>query len=318
MGELKNTFSWSFSASKDFETCPRRRYLAKYRMWNGWNAQAEAESQAAYRLTKMDSRHTVKGVAVEDAVMWVLQRHQAGQTVTMDEAYETIARPLLNGAWQDSKHQRWKQNAKKFTCLHEHYYPQFLPESQAEWPKRVAMDVKTCISNFITAVLPRIKDVRPDQEIPIRTVKMGDPESFEFDGVKVYAIPDYVYRDGDTLHIIDWKSGRPMESHASQIAVYGLWAGVQHGIPPRQIETHLEYLMSGQTASARLGDEDVAEISQLIRSSVADMTEYLENADRERNVPVSKDEWDMAADMSVCSRCNFYELCEPELKELGL
>ena len=110
---------------------------------------------------------------------------------------------------------------------------------------------------------------------------MGDPESFQFDGIKVYAIPDYVYRVGDTLHIHDWKAGRPHDGHASQVAVYGLWAGVQHGVRPEDIETHLEYLMTGQTASARLREEDVTEISQFIRSSAADMGEYLQNADRD-------------------------------------
>ena len=318
MGELKNTFSWSFSAAKDFETCPRKRYWSKYRMWNGWNADADPECRAAYRLNKMSSRHTLKGVAVEDSIMWVLRRRQMGQEVTMNDAYEQIARPLLNGAWQDSRQQRWKQNAKKFTCLHEHYYPQFLPDSQQDWPKRIALEVKQCITNFIDQVLPRLMDIRADQEVPVCTVQMGDPESFEFDGIKVYAIPDYVYRDGDLLHIHDWKAGRPMDSHASQLAVYGLWAGIRHGVRPENIETHLEYLMTGQTASARLREEDVAEISQHIRSTAADMAEYLENADREANVPVGREEWDMAAERSVCSRCNFYELCAPELAELGL
>ena len=47
MAELINTFSWSISARADFEECPRRRYLAKYAMWGGWNADAPELARAA-------------------------------------------------------------------------------------------------------------------------------------------------------------------------------------------------------------------------------------------------------------------------------
>lgn len=319
MPPLKNTFSWSYSAASDFETCRRKRYWAKYRMWGGWGKNADSESRTAYRLCKMESRHTIKGVAVEDSIMWMLKQHQGGRSVTIEEAYEEIARPYLNRCWLESKKGNWREQPKQFVCLHEHYYPQFLHPDDADWPKAVAAEVKTCIENFHQQVLPRLRNVRPDQEVPVRTVSLGgDPESFEFEGIKVYAIPDYVHRDGETWHIHDWKSGRSTAGHSTQIAIYGLWAGVQHGVPPERIETHLEYLFPGQTASARLTQEDLDAVSQLIRDSVADMEDYLEEGDRKRNIPVGKDEWDMVAEASICRRCNFYELCRKELDELSV
>ena len=74
MAELKNTFSWSFSAGSDFDDCRRRRYWNKYGMWGGWGRNAPAESQLAYRLNKMNNRYSLQGQAAEEAVMWVLAR----------------------------------------------------------------------------------------------------------------------------------------------------------------------------------------------------------------------------------------------------
>ena len=58
---------------------------------------------------------------------------------------------------------------------------------------------------------------------------------------------------------------------------------------------------------------DLDETIQSIGESVGEMTEYLQGFDRDRNVPVSKEEWDLALDPKSCVRCPFYELCAPEL-----
>ena len=84
MAELKNTFSWSFSASSDFEDCRRKRYWAKYAMWGGWERNAEPLQKAAYRLTKMDSRFSLRGQAAEEAVLYALRETQRGNAVTVD------------------------------------------------------------------------------------------------------------------------------------------------------------------------------------------------------------------------------------------
>ena len=96
MADLINTFSWSISARADFEECPRRRYLAKYAMWGGWKADAPDLARAAYRLGKMENRFTLQGNAVERAVMWAFRQAQAGQSVTVAQAYETAVKPYLN------------------------------------------------------------------------------------------------------------------------------------------------------------------------------------------------------------------------------
>jgi len=102
MAKLKNTFSWSFSAAADFDECRRRRYWSKYGMWGGWERGADAVTQQAYRLNKMTNRWGLMGQAAENAIMWVLKQHQQGKTVTVDDAWKTIARPFMTKKWTES------------------------------------------------------------------------------------------------------------------------------------------------------------------------------------------------------------------------
>lgn len=46
------------------------------------------------------------------------------------------------------------------------------------------------------------------------------------------------------------------------------------------------------------------------------MTEYLVDFDRTKNEALPQDEWELAAEPNICSYCNFYELCKPELDTL--
>ena len=112
MAELKNTFSWSFSASQDFEECRRKRYWSKYAMWNGWSNKATKLQKTAYRLNKMQNRYALMGQAVEDAAMWILREKQDGRDAGVDEAYEKIARPFLNRCWKESKGGQWRTSPR--------------------------------------------------------------------------------------------------------------------------------------------------------------------------------------------------------------
>lgn len=311
MAKLKNTFSWSFSSASDFEECRRKRYWSKYGMWGGWERNATEVQRKAYQLNKMDNRFSLQGNAVEETIMWVLRQAQAGQDVTADQAYEQVARPYLNRRWKESKDRQWAKSPKQYCCLREHYYGDGGGPADKEWTARVIEITRQCIAHFIERVLPRLAHVRVDQEVAIST--QGDPESFAFEGTKVYAIPDYVYRADDQWHIHDWKSGRAKPEHKMQLALYGLWANVKHGVAPESIFIYLEYLQEGVMAYEQVTPGILDEARDYIRTSVIDMTDYLVDADTSRNEAVSKDEWELAADPRSCRFCNFYELCADEL-----
>jgi hypothetical protein len=319
MAELRNNFSWSISAREDFAECRRRRYWAKYAMWNGWKENASPVQRSAYRLSKMENRFTLLGNAVELGVNWLIRAQQDGRAATAEEAYEAAARSFLNRCWSESMKGLWKDSPKKFCCLHEHYYSGLgkemeKKEKEKEMTSGMIVRIKLCLSNFIAKVLSGLAPVKKEQEIAINTVATGDPESFDYEGIKIYAIPDYAYLKDGKMHIHDWKSGGARAAHKDQMAVYGFWAAVKHKIAPEKVNIHLEYLNSGVTDSQELTNENLIRAQELIRDSVAEMAEYLAEGDLRRNEALPKEDWEMSADMNICRRCNFYELCRPELE----
>ena len=313
MGKLENVFSWSFSAAHDFEECRRKRYWSKYGSWGGWDKQAPPEQRKAYQLNKMDNIYSLQGTAAESAVMWVLREHQRGVSVTVEQAYEAIAKPMLNRCWMESKKGDWQANPKQFCCLREHYYKVWDAQREKERTEAVVKHTKMCIANFIERVLPRLASIRREDEIEVTHSDRGDPESFVFNGVKIYAIPDFVYRAGDMVNIHDWKAGKVKESHQWQLALYGLWAHVKHGVAPEKVCCYVEYLATGQVAPFAFNAQKMDEVITQIGESVADMSGYLEDEDRARNEALPKEDWELCGDESVCRNCNFYELCAPEL-----
>lgn len=319
MAELKNTFSWSYSAAADFDICRRRRYWSKYGKWGGWNSQASPKQRKAYQLDKMDNLYSLLGQAVERSVMHVLRRRQQGLTVTAEQAYDEVARPFLNGAWLDSVKRRWEQNPKRYRCLREHYYQQLTAEQSKTLTADMSKRVRTCTESFIRIVLPRIEQVTRDMEIPVDTPDTpGDSEHFMLNDIKVYAIPDYVYRLDGHVRIHDWKSGRTREGHLEQLLVYALWAHEKHGAAPEDIDIYVEYLKDGEVHVGAVTESDMETILLRIGQSVADMSEYLVDADREKNVPLPEEEWELTLDAANCLHCNFLELCTPELRSMGL
>lgn len=314
MGELKNTFSWSFSAAEDFEQCRRRRYWSKYGMWGGWARTATAEQKLAYRLSKMDNRWGLMGQAAENAIMWVLKQHQQGVSVDSKTAWEKIARPFLTQKWNESNEGNWRSSPKRFCCLREHYYKTMEDENAAK--RQVAAQVQNCIDNFIDKVLPRIRSIAPAQEFQIAVPELGgDVEHFFYEDVKIYSIPDYAYKIGDQVHIHDWKAGKiKAEQHKLQLSLYALWAIVKHGASLDNIFLYVEYLNEGQVLPFQLTQEELDETKALMSDSVGEMTEYLVDCDRNKNEPLPKEEWELALDPINCSECNFYELCRPELE----
>lgn len=324
--KLVNTFNWSHSAAGDFDQCPRRRYWAKYEAWEGWDRHAAPRKKAAYRLNKMDWLATILGKAVEMGVVDLLARHRAGRALDVEACYLDTVAPYLNTCWQQSKKKLWNNDAKRNCCLFEHYYQTPTPEQEKTWTQGMKMRAHECLQHFVDDILPLIAEVSAEQEISIRTPDAGgDCEHFmlrELPGfvlqqpLKIYAIPDFAYRLGDELHIRDWKSGGMHEGYADQLRIYGLWACEVHGMDPANVFLHIDYLKTGESHPVAYSETDRLRTLEHIVASVSGMAGYLEDENLVRNEAVPCEEWDLAADPDVCSRCKFYELCKDELQQL--
>jgi hypothetical protein len=317
MGDLKNTFSWSFSAREDFDECRRRRFWAKYAMWGGWDAGATPLQRKAYQLAKMHNRFSLLGNAVEHTIRKAIRHAQQEEMLTADTLYQKYTRDYLNAAWKQSRDGLWQTNPKKYICLFEHYYgTDATEEQQKEWIAFIARQCRLCVENFIETVLPRLAGIRQDDEVSIAHVGSGgDPESFVLEGHKIYAIPDYVYRRGDDWFIHDWKAGKQKPHHRDQMLLYALWARTQHKVDPDHLTLLLEYLSLKDSVKIEVSPDLLDQTVETIQSSISEMADYVVDGDLKRNVPIPQEDWDLAADPMTCRLCNFYELCKPEIDE---
>ena len=316
MAELKNKFTWSFSSSNDFEQCRRRHYWKKYGSWDGWNKSSDPDKQKAYLLSKMQNRWSLIGVVAEQSIMWMLKQHQSKNFVNHNDVWNEISRPLLTQKWNESKEGRWNENPKRFCLLSEHYYEKDIDEIAIK--KQIANQVKNCILNFEKSFLPRFSSVEDIQEIKILTPETpGDIEHFIFEGVKIYSIPDYAYRINNDIHIHDWKAGKvKTKEHRAQLSLYALWAIEKYNYNLENIFLYIEYLNEPKVDPFQISKNELNLVKAKMEESVAEMTEYLVDFDREKNVPLPKDEWEITADRSNCRFCNFKELCVDEFENM--
>lgn len=314
MAGLKNIFTWSISTGNDFELCRRRHYWKKYGSWNGWDKSSSDEAKKAYLLKNMQNRWSLIGVVAEKSIMWMLKQHQSKNRVSHDDVWNKIARPELTQKWNESKEGKWNISPKKYCLLSEHYYEKEIDEISIK--KQIAKQVKNCILNFEKVILPRLSSIDEIQEIKILTTEMsGDVEHFLYEGVKIYAIPDYAYKIDDKIHIHDWKAGKvKTKEHRSQLSLYALWAIEKYNYSLENIFLYIEYLNEPKVDPFQISEKDLDEVKLKLEESVGEMTEYLVNFDREKNEPLPKEEWELTADRTNCHFCNFKELCKDEFE----
>jgi len=314
MSELKNTFSWSFSQEQDFKECKRKQFFSRYGMWGGWDSGASSEKRSAYRLKQMKNKWSLIGDAVETAVLEVLERRRVGSPFSAETAMQT-AMSLLRSAWKEHTSEKWRAKPKKYTCISELYYGKISPDSgteRDEWVSLVRGRTEICIQNFFAQILPHIPEVTYEQIVPIARAGQGDPEHFHLGGIKVYAIPDWVYKNEGKIVVHDWKTGIRRDRHKEQLAIYGLWSQRKHNATPDEIELFIEYLESGEQTQVEYSVEIASALCDRILSSVKEMKQYLVDRDIEKNEPLPKESFPETEDLSRCKNCNFIELCGRE------
>ena len=308
---MSQDFTWSYSSAVEFEVCRRKRFWKHYAGQGGEKPEAPAESRRVCFLSRLENLPCLVNCAVKESILWSLHRLQQGREVDVDSAYCAVARPFLNQRWQSSRSGTWREQSGA-ACLREHYYGQWTPEEERHQAGLAAELVRKCLDQFIQRVWPRLQSVDPASEICTDAV----PGSFDLEGVPIIAIPDYAYRCDAGICIHEWKSGPRCAGNARQIGVYGLWAHKTLEVASGEVLLFLEYLGDGALAAARFNQQNLLQTIAYIEASVADMSEYLVDGDRHKNRPVPREEWDISMDEQICRRCNFYELCAPELEAL--
>ena len=298
MAPFENTFSWSFSRSRTFTDCAKKYWFHYYGSWGGWEYAADERTREIYRLKNVTGLHLIAGDVVHRAIERALTGFARGEEPNADAMLAWCKAEMQRGLLE-SRDDLGREAPKKFVRLAEH---EFGPGPSREMLEKIAAKVGKSVRNFFTSrSYAIIRETDPDEWLPMETL-----DSFDFEGTKVFAVPDFATRhDGEVL-IFDWKTGRPDPRNKDQVVLYALFAAAKWGADPDHVQGAPVYLLEGGDflpMHATAADRD--RVAASMRDSIASMKQCLADADKNE-----AREADFAAKPgNACRWCNFRSVC---------
>lgn len=302
--KFRNEFTWSVSRDDTFLTCPRQYWFNYYGFWGGWQYDAPERVRRIYVLKQIRNRAIWAGQVVHDCIKRSLDNISRGIPVLPVEEILAITRDRMRRDFRNSRSGSYWQNPKTNCGLYEHEYN--IEVSDAEW-REIAARVDTCLGNFY-----RSESYRTLGRIPRRDfLEIERFSGFELDGERVVIKLDCATRHGDRIAVWDWKTGQREQTGLSfQMACYAYYASNAYRVPVHHVITRRFELLRDELIEESIGEAALEELLTYIRGSIRDMKALLDDPDRnvateERFAKVEKRE--------VCYRCNFLNVCKPDL-----
>lgn len=292
--------SWSISKLNTFHQCKRKYYYSTYAHWRGWEYSSSELAKTAYRLNKLQNIHTISGIYIHSSIKSMLK----SEILTPQEMYKEITRKIKDTCKQSLRSRNeWIKKPNKSIMLQEYYYDGKLEEVLIE-------EIKERIWNSCNNIF-RSWSFREITEEKVELIEIEEDSfnSFEFNGTKIYALLDVLYKFENEYVIVDWKTGNPDdEEHRLQMLVYTLYILSKHnGVKLGQIRCVDEYLMTGERYTNYFTRRDIEEIEKYISESMQNQGKYI--GDIEINKP-KLIEYFPKNTSGLCKSCNFRELCE--------
>ena len=303
--ELSNDFSWSKSRHEKLQECHRAYYLHYYASWGGWKTEAPEAARQLYILKKLSNRWTWAGSLVHQSIKETLTDVRHGRPVDPTNVVEWAHRRMQRDYRTSRARTYWQEKGRReFTGLMEHEYQE--PVSNAEW-KASWESVKAALEWFLRSPwLEKARGLARDQWIEVD--EPVDSANFALEGLKVYAIPDFVYRDDDgTPVVVDWKTGKARDGYDAQVLGYVLYVAQRYSHPVEKVKAVLVYLNEGKEQEVRVDVSQVEGFLAFFRESVTRMHSLLH--DVAGNVARAQDAFPMREDISACARCVFRRAC---------
>lgn len=295
---LENEFSWSLSRARTFQDCPLKYWFHYYGSWGGWEPDAAPEVRELYLLKNVTNLHLIAGDTVHRAIQNALEDHARGRP-SDPEKVVLWCKAEMQRAVRESIEEAWRERPKQCTRLFEHHYG---PRPQRDFLVRIAKKVGDSIRRFFTsAAFGLIKETDPAEWLPMETL-----DTFQFEGTKVYAVPDFACRHRGEVLLLDWKTGQPDERNGDQVVLYALFAAARWGADPDRVRGAPVYLLNGGGFEPRpVTPEDRARVADMVRGSISAMRDRLKdpatNTAEQSGFPASPGH--------ACRSCNFRGVC---------
>jgi hypothetical protein len=296
--ELVNELTWSKSRHGKFEECRRLYWFHYYGSWGGWEASAPPRIREAYVLKNLSTRQQWAGKVVHDTIAYALSMARAGDAPEIEQLVKR-ARTRMRDDFRRSRAGEYRARPKRVVGLVEHELKIPIPDS--EW--KANWDVaETCLRRFHASTwLAKARQLQAADWLPIDEI-----DSFLLDGIRVFAGPDFAFREGGSTVLVDWKTGRQRDEDHEQVKGYALFAAAKWNAAPEQVIGRLVYLGAGQEVDVNVTPDALEGFRAFFRQSVAGMKALLR--DPEHNVAVEED-FPQTAEPGRCRSCAFQKLC---------
>lgn len=311
---IVHELSWSVSRSGTFATCRRAYYHNYYLSWLGWSWNAPDERKLAYRLKKLTRLPMWAGDCLHVALAAWFEERAGGRERDVDWL-TAHALDALRSGYRESRDRAadWERRPARHTRLAEHYYGESVVDESndnaKEYGTRYVERLRAGARTFFEApALARVRAAAPEHYLACE--ELG---TIEIDDLKVFAIPDFAFRDGDDLWIYDWKTGSPREQDVFQLALYCLYAEQKWGADPTAVRCVDAYLPRGEFTEQTFDRAQLDATLERARASMAAMRAVHFDADQGLGDPddFPKIPLDSPA-ARECRTCNFRELCQRE------
>ena len=306
MRKLKSELTWSFSRGRLFNECHRAYFYHYYASWGGWEASASQFCRKAYILKNIRSIDAWIGDIVHQVIKWVLESKigdsttlfSAGKDIPHEQAAKT-AKNLLTKTWEQSRSKKWEENVKQNLNLFEHYYNH---EPAREQLKVKLEKVSKSIRNFYkSGLLEKFSKLSTENFLSI-----DELDSFDFEGTKVFATPDFAIRDGKECLLYDWKTGKGSEKDILQLSCYLLYAMNKWQVSENQVKIIPAYIAQDEFLPSPVEAIASEQIRDYIRQSIDGMRNVLVDV---RSNKADIGNFPKTDNLKGCQRCKFQEIC---------
>lgn len=301
--------TWSLTMGKTLDSCPRKyfyRYHLARRADRGDRSQRAQEAAVCRRLM---GPKAWAGEIVHDEIQRILLAWRKGWNEIPEQAVRQVNRKLSSRleASYEYLYKNREAYARPPGLLDLHYFGGKMTRDLGDQMKDV---VKTSLSNFVTSDLAsRIRRVGPNSFRPIDTNASALLDS----GVLLRVKPDFAFEEGDTLHVLDWKTGRPDPTwDGMQLLGYSLFAAEHWGRPVEQVRTACVHLYPG----VKVQEYDRAgETIDLALQRIAEQLAQVQELEGGREDP-EEEQFPATRHPKTCRYCPFRSIC-PDRADLN-
>jgi hypothetical protein len=291
------TLSWSYSRVDVFTRCRLEYYYAYYGAYGGWEKDAPKEKRELNILKHTKNRYAWMGDMVHGLIEEFMQEFAKGNVLSSEQFLER-ADQRMRREYRDSRDQLYRKDPGRYNGLVEH--ENNIAVTDQQW-KHIHENVMGCAANFFYTDFYKQHIATGGRDI-LRIEKL---DSFDLDGIKVYARPDVAIKGPDFLKIIDWKTGSENDEHEFQLCYYVLYGVRKLGVSPDKIKASLVYLKDNTQTEAVMDASKLERAAEYLKSTFEGIETFAEEA--RQGVEINA--LPRAKAKSTCSLCRFQKIC---------